>query len=96
MARALTALDNPHVGEVRGLGLMPGVELVADLKARRPFAPDAEAGWRVQEACRRAGVLVRALGDVITLSPPLVITEEQADHVVAVLGESLGRELGTA
>jgi putrescine aminotransferase len=69
----------PSVGEVRGVGLMLGIELVAG---------DAAA---VQAGCRTNGVIVRATGQKIVLSPPLVIDPGQADRVVAVLSAELER-----
>ncbi|WP_134666658.1 MULTISPECIES: aspartate aminotransferase family protein [unclassified Amycolatopsis] len=63
----------PHVREVRGVGLMLGIEF-----ADRPTAP-------VQAGCRADGVVVRASGTSIVLSPPLVITEDQIDTLADVL-----------
>jgi 4-aminobutyrate aminotransferase len=81
--------DHPRVGEVRGLGMMIGVELVRDRATREP-APEL-CGRVVVEALRR-GVLVLGggiHGNVLSLSPPFVITEEQADAALAVLDEVL-------
>ncbi|HEV7132751.1 MAG TPA: aminotransferase class III-fold pyridoxal phosphate-dependent enzyme [Gaiellaceae bacterium] len=68
------------VAEVRGVGAMLGVELAAD----RDAAP-------VAAGARRNGVIVRASGQKIVMSPPLVIEDEQADRIVAVLLDELGR-----
>lgn len=67
----------PHVGEVRGIGLMLGVEL-----------SEGDAS-HVAERARKGGVIVRATGQKIVLSPPLVITDEQAQRVVDVVSEAL-------
>ncbi len=69
----------PSVGEVRGVGLMLGIELVAG---------DAAA---VQAGCRANGVIVRATGQKVVLSPPLVIEPDQADRLVSVLSTELER-----
>lgn len=82
--RAMTA-DHPHVGEVRGLGMMIGMEMVRDRASREP-APEL-AGRIVIETLRR-GVLTLGggiHGNVISLSPPFVITDEQADTALGVL-----------
>lgn len=71
----LTSL--PHVAEVRGIGLMLGIELAEGDAAH------------VSERARAAGVIVRATGQKIVLSPPLVITEEQARRVTDVVSEAL-------
>ena len=80
LARLEPAEKLDVVGEVRGVGAMLGVELV----------PDRDAG-PVALAARRKGVIVRASGQKIVMSPPLVITDEQADTIVDVLVEELGR-----
>src|SRR5215471_3673135 len=80
------------VGDVRGLGLMAGVELVRDRLTRAPFEPAQGVGRRVQLAALADGVIFRSLpGDVIALCPPLVITEDQLDRVVDVLDRAIGR-----
>jgi 4-aminobutyrate aminotransferase/(S)-3-amino-2-methylpropionate transaminase len=80
---------HPNVGEVRGLGMMIGVEMVRGRESREP-APEL-AGRLVVESLRR-GVLVLGGGihnNVLSLSPPFVITEAQTDAALGVLGEIL-------
>lgn len=83
--------DHPNVGEVRGVGMMIGVELVRDRASRAP-APEL-AGRVVVEALRRGVLLLGGgiHGNVLSLSPPFVITEEQLDAGLAVLEEALNR-----
>ncbi len=69
--------DHPLVGDVRGVGLFAGVELMKDAKARTPWAPEQKAGTKVQDHALRHGLIVRAIGDRIAFTPPLIITEEQ-------------------
>jgi 4-aminobutyrate aminotransferase-like enzyme len=86
--REMTA-DHPCVGEVRGLGMMIGIELVHDRETRTP-APDL-AGRVVIETLRR-GVLTLGggiHGNVLSLSPPFVITEAQVDSALSILGDAL-------
>ncbi len=71
--------DLEHVIDVRNLGLVAGIEL-----APRPGAPGARA-YEVFVACYEAGVLVRATGDILAISPPLIISREQIDEVFAAL-----------
>jgi L-2,4-diaminobutyrate transaminase len=75
---------HPLVGEVRGVGLIAGVELVADKAGKRPFAPETKVAHRVAQRCLEDGLIVRALpvGHVVAFSPPLCITREQVDRVI--------------
>jgi len=87
------------VGDVRGKGLLAGVELVRDRASKEPAPGDVIK--RVVDFARRNGVLVgrsgggRHLGNTIQLSPPLVITRPEIDRVVSVLDRALA-ELGPA
>ena len=77
----------PHVGEVRGLGLMIGVELVKD-QASRERAPELRD--RIEDMAFHRGVLVLGAGpNSLRLSPPLVVTKDQADYAMDVLEECL-------
>jgi putrescine---pyruvate transaminase len=89
----LQGLRRHHiVGDVRGLGLLGGVELVKDRESKELFDASAGAGRRVWLEALRQGVIVRAVaGDVIAISPPFVITEEQIDHMVDVLDGAIER-----
>jgi 4-aminobutyrate aminotransferase-like enzyme len=90
--KRLRELAGKHelIGDVRGKGLMIGVELVKD---RRTKEPAREESRRLREECRRRGVIMPAgqgwLGNVIRMYPPAAITEEQIDRSVEVLDESL-------
>ena len=90
MLGRLTELKSHRiVGDVRGLGLFLCVEFVADKKTKELLDPERRVGERV---CRRAyelGVLTRNEWDKIVICPPLVITEQQADRIVDVLGQAI-------
>lgn len=75
------------VGDVRGLGMMYGVELVANRETREPL-PMHDAP---QDAIRDAGVIVRASGHTLIMAPPLVMTEREADQVADALRSVLAR-----
>jgi len=81
--------SHPWVAEVRGLGMMIGVELVRD---RAGWAPDGALALLVMKEALRRGVLVLpggVEGNVISLSPPLNIARDQLDHALAVLVDTL-------
>jgi putrescine aminotransferase len=79
---------SPIVGDVRGLGLLAGVEIVADKRSRAPF-PDGRGSALVRRHCLERGLIVRAISDTIALCPPLVITESEVDHVANVVIEAV-------
>jgi adenosylmethionine-8-amino-7-oxononanoate transaminase len=74
--------DLPHVGDWRGLGFMWGIELVKDKKTREPFDPRLRVGAAVCNRVRRHGVILRPLGDVIVLMPPLAMGLEDLKAIV--------------
>ena len=75
--------DRPLVGEVRGVGLMAGIELVADKPGKRPFDPVLKVGAYLTSRAREYGLIVRALGDTVVCAPPLVVTEDEIDELGA-------------
>jgi 4-aminobutyrate--pyruvate transaminase len=81
--------ERPYVGQIRGLGLLAAVELVADKASRRPFEPSQKVGDRVRDAARGHGLLCRAIGDSIALAPPLVITRAEVDLIMSALDRAL-------
>jgi len=90
-----TLVDLPVVGDVRGLGLMCGVELVADKETK---APALGVGARVLAEAKRRGLVTRIrvgqaseypIGDVVLLAPPFVVTESQVDRIVGILHDAL-------
>lgn len=75
----------PRVGDVRGLGLMAAVELVADRIGREPLMMYSPYGQALVSAARRAGAIVRIQGNRLILSPPLVFTPSHVDETMAAL-----------
>lgn len=74
-----------HVGEIRQLGLMVGIELIEDVVGHRRYSPGRRMGHQVIKDARRHGVLIRPLGDVIVLMPPLSVTAEEIDTLVGAV-----------
>jgi 4-aminobutyrate---pyruvate transaminase len=86
--------QHPLVGEARGLGLIGGVELVADKSTKRSFNPRHAVGARAVRFAEEEGLLVRAVGgDVLTLSPPLVIKAPQIEELFEKLHRALDKTL---
>jgi len=86
-----TLLSHPIVGDVRGVGLVAGIELVKDKGTREWFAPAQGAAAKVRDEAFQRGVFVRLLGGghVLAVAPPFIISKQQIDTVVAVLDESI-------
>ena len=79
----------PHVGNVRGMGLLCGVELVEDKHTRKAFDPARNVGGRLLKECQARGLVSRVRGDIFCLAPPFVTTDEQLDRIVSILGEAI-------
>ena len=75
----------PHVGDVRQRGLMAGVELVSDKAHRTPYPPAERVGARVCKEARPRGLLIRPLGDVIIILPPLAMSMELLDEMCTTI-----------
>ena len=88
--------DHPHVGEIRGEGMLCAVELVADRDKRQLFDASRTTGAKVVAEMVRRGVIARAMpqGDILGFAPPFCLTNEEADAVVGVTAESVKAVLG--
>ncbi|RNF38842.1 aminotransferase class III-fold pyridoxal phosphate-dependent enzyme [Planococcus salinus] len=85
------------IGDVRGLGLMIGVEFVADQENKTPFPPEAKLAEKVKKVCFENGLIVYPgsghingdQGDTVLIAPPFVITKEEVDELVGKFAESV-------
>jgi adenosylmethionine-8-amino-7-oxononanoate aminotransferase len=68
---------------------MVGIEVVADRESREPFPPKHRVGHKVIMEARRRGLIIRPLGDVVVLMPPLAISEEEIDRLCEITYESI-------
>ncbi len=77
------------IGEIRGLGLMIGIEMVEDVQTKEPAAEDAK---RIKAAMRDRGVILGiggVYGNVLRIQPPLTISDEELDTVLAAMSDAL-------
>lgn len=81
--------DHPLVGETRGVGLIAGIELVADKATKRPFPPAAGVAKTAVVKCIDHGLINRASGDALVLAPPMIITETEIDDLFDRLTRAL-------
>lgn len=79
----------PHVGEVRQCGFMVGIELVGEKGAMKPYPVEQRVGKRVILEARKRGVILRPLGDVIVLMPPLTVTRSELSMLLDVARASI-------
>ena len=81
--------DLEIVGQVRGSHFMMGLEFVQNKDTREVFAEEVKVGNRVSQAAQSRGLIVRPLGNMIVMSPPLILSEGQIDEITGILRESI-------
>ncbi|MDX1267051.1 MAG: aminotransferase class III-fold pyridoxal phosphate-dependent enzyme, partial [Oceanisphaera sp.] len=81
--------SHPLVGETRGLGLLAALELVADKNDNRRFDEHIGAGMMCREHCFELGLVMRAVGDTMIISPPLVISRTEIDELITKARQAL-------
>ncbi len=82
-------LNLRHVGDVRNVGLMAGVELVRNKKTKEPYDWTEKMGWHVAIHARDNGVIIRPLGNVVVIMPALSISEQNLEQLLKVLKKSI-------
>jgi 4-aminobutyrate--pyruvate transaminase len=85
---------HPHVGNVRGKGMMLLVEVVADPATKAKFDPAFNLGPRLTAATRARGVIVRATNDGIAIAPPLTIQRPELDLIADAVSEAIAEVTG--
>ena len=83
-----------HVGSARYMGLMGGVELLKDKKTKEPYPFDERIGYQIIMEARKEGVLLRPLGDVIVLMPPLAVSLDELDILFAATEKAIVKITG--
>ena len=97
LRRHLKDLDNGIIGDVRGLGLLTGIEFVKNTETKEPFKMDEQVGKLVTSKAMDKGVKLfggkggepEFMGDLLIVCPPLTVTEEQLDTIVGVIDDSI-------
>jgi adenosylmethionine-8-amino-7-oxononanoate aminotransferase len=88
-ARLAKIAEHVHVGSVRQRGLIAGIELVRDRASSTPYDWTEKRGHRVCDAARERGVLLRPLGNVVVLMPPLAISEAELERICDAVGHGI-------
>jgi 4-aminobutyrate--pyruvate transaminase len=81
--------DHPLVGEVRGVGLIAGVEIIKDKKTKKSFDPKLAVGSKCQSFTLENGLIIRAVGDTLAFCPPLIINEVEIAELIASFSKGL-------
>ena len=84
----------PHVGQVRQKGMMAGIELVTDKAGKTPYPWEEKIGIQVCEETRNNGVILRPLGNVIVLMPPLAVSMEELKQILEVTYRAIEKVTG--
>ena len=89
--------DHPHVGEVRGAGLLAAVEFVADRSTKTRFDSKEAIGGKLSNACLERGLISRAMphGDILGFAPPLIITLPEVEQVADIVADAVEAVLST-
>jgi adenosylmethionine-8-amino-7-oxononanoate aminotransferase len=91
----LQPLENArHVGEVRGLGLLAGIEIVEDRDTKARFPASSGIGKKVRDELFSLGLCTRVTDDIICLAPPLVINEEEVDRIADIVQQAVVNTTG--
>jgi putrescine aminotransferase len=86
-------IDHPLVGEARGLGFLGALELVELKESRKSYDPPGRTGILCRDAALRNGLIMRAVGDSMIISPPLIMNTEQIDEMLELVTQSLDETL---
>jgi adenosylmethionine-8-amino-7-oxononanoate aminotransferase len=90
-----TLYKYPVVGDIRGMGTLWAVELVANRETREYLSPRGRLGGLVNKHCRENGVILRNNADILVLAPALTITKAQADEMILLMDRALAKALAT-
>lgn len=83
--------DSDIVGEVRGVGLIAGIELVADKEHKTPFTHPGAVGAAAFDIGHEEGIIFRNIGNTLALCPPLIVTEDDVDRIVSLMRRVIDR-----
>jgi adenosylmethionine-8-amino-7-oxononanoate aminotransferase len=95
LLRGLRTLESmAHVGNVRGLGLMAAVEVVADKQTKQSYPAELGLSQKLMDAMLDRGLYTRVVLDSICLAPPLVTTDAELDRIVSIVGDTIQAVVG--
>ena len=90
-AKLMELTDHPMVGEVRGYAMLGAIELAQDKASRTPFPKELDVASQVRDAAIASGLMIRAVGDCLIMSPPMCITSAEIDELMALTKAALDK-----
>lgn len=90
-----TLADHPLVGEVRGVGMLGAIELVSNKETRERFPNEGNTGTVCRDLALQEGLVLRATGDTMLMSPPLILNEQHVDELITKTKSALDKTLHT-
>lgn len=84
-----TLQNHPNVGEIRNIGLINAIELVANKKTKEPFDEKLRTGYQIYKFALANGLILRPLGDVLYFNPPLIIEQSDIDKAIEICARSI-------
>ena len=81
--------DHPLVGEVRGVGLVAAIEVVEDKASKKAFAPARKIGPYIDNLAKENGMIIRAMGDSLGFTPPLIMKPTEINEMIEITGKVL-------
>jgi adenosylmethionine-8-amino-7-oxononanoate aminotransferase len=84
-------LNHPHEGDIRLRGMMGGIELVKNKKTNEPYPYEWKMGYKVCAEAKKEGVLLRPLGNVIVVMPPLAIVKNDLSLLIRAITRGIER-----
>jgi len=79
----------PIVGDVRGMGMILAIELVADRKSKAPIDPKLKVGTWIRDYCWKHGMILRNNGDILVIAPAFTMAEEEADKMLELMEQAI-------
>ena len=86
--------SQPHVGDIRQCGFMVGIEMIENKKTKAPYPFEQRIGQQITLEARKRGLVIRPLGDVVVLMPPLTTPDEVLREILRTTHESINAVVG--
>ena len=83
----------PPVGDIRGIGMILAIELVANKKTREPLEQKLKVGTYIRDYCWKNGMILRNNGDILVIAPALTMTRDEADKMIELIDQAISEAI---